>query len=110
LDVRRTADVGEEEDLEHGPDHDARDADPGREPVEERPEARQPADEEDAQVGRHVSARVARTRADRSIVSETPTPTRRQPTAIAAQKVRGWTMCTPIPKTNRPQRSVAAIE
>ena len=42
--VRLSADVGEEQDLEDGRDEQARDVDPGREPAEERAEARHAAD------------------------------------------------------------------
>src|SRR5204862_7072196 len=75
LQPRRAPDVREEEDLEKRRDQHRRDVDPRREPVEERAEAGQAADEEDAGRDGHVSESEPLTRAARSTRSVTITPT-----------------------------------
>ncbi len=52
-------DVDEEQNLEDRRDHEGRDEDPGREPVDQPPVGGQAADEEDPERRRHVSDRLA---------------------------------------------------
>ena len=63
LQARGAPDIGEQQDLEERRDQHRRDVDPRRQPVEERPEAGDPADEEDAGRDDHVSEREPRARA-----------------------------------------------
>src|SRR4029077_5371414 len=75
LELRRAADVGEEQDLEDRRDQHRRHVDPGREPVPERAEAGRAADDEDPGGDDHVSESVPRWRAARRTRSVTSTPT-----------------------------------
>ncbi len=73
LEAGRAADVDEEQDLEDRRDEHRRDVDLGPEEREQRPEAEQPADEEDAHAG-HASASVPARRALESTVSRIAMP------------------------------------